>query len=146
MNDQITILHVDDDEDIRAITELSLNLGPGFVLHQCASGPEALKMAPEINPDVFLLDMMMPEMNGEETWERLKNDVGMHDIPTIFMSARAEEEFAKHLVEIGAAGIITKPFDPMTLGQEIRDTLIARAKDHADDQTDSSDNVLKFGT
>lgn len=146
MNNQITILHVDDDEDIRAITELSLSLGPGFVLHQCASGPEAIKMAPKINPDVFLLDMMMPGMNGEETWERLKNDVGMHDIPAIFMSARAEEEFAKHMIEIGATGIITKPFDPMTLGQEIRDALIGGVKDHASDLQDSSDKVLKFGT
>ena len=131
MNDTITILHVDDDEDIRTITELSLSLGSGFELYQCASGPEAIEMAPRINPDVFILDMVMPGMNGEETWKRLKDVSGLQAKPTIFMSARAEEDFAERLVAMGAAGVITKPFDPVNLGQDIKDVLAEARKSAA---------------
>jgi CheY-like chemotaxis protein len=144
MNDEITILHVDDDEDIRLITEISLSLDPGFKLHQCASGPEAILLAPKINPDLIILDMVMPEMNGEDTWERLKEEVSLGETPVIFMSARAEENFAKDLLAKGATAIITKPFEPMTLGQEIRDILAGAKAAEATGNPQKPDNVFSF--
>ena len=65
------ILHVDDDQDIRTITQMSLEMVGGFELQQCASGKEALIVAPQFQPDLLLLDVMMPEMSGEELWHKL---------------------------------------------------------------------------
>lgn len=123
MAEKITVMHVDDDEDIRTITELALSMDPDIELRQFSSGTEAIEHADEVHPDVLLLDMMMPGMTGEETWEHLKTGKGLADVPAVFMSARAEEEFAKALLAKGAAGVITKPFDPMTLSFELKSKL-----------------------
>lgn len=119
----INILHVDDDEDIRTITELAISLDADFALVQCASGAEAIERSRSASPDILLLDMMMPGMNGDETWDRMKSEVGLDSVPAVFMSARADREFAKTMLDKGAAGIITKPFDPMTLCSELKSIL-----------------------
>jgi len=123
IQDKIVVLHVDDDDDIRVITELAISLDPDFELVQCASGLEAIERAKDIQPDLLLLDMVMPGLSGEETWERLKAEFGMANTPTIFMSARAEKSFSKGLLQKGAIAVITKPFDPMTLCAEIKSAL-----------------------
>jgi CheY-like chemotaxis protein len=119
----ITVMHVDDDEDIRVIADLAFSLDSDFELVQCASGLEAIEKAKDLHPDVLLLDMVMPNMDGEQTWERLKAESGMADTPTIFMSARAEKQFSDHLMKMGATAVITKPFDPLTLCSEIKSAL-----------------------
>ena len=119
----IRILHVDDDEDIRTITELAISLDSDFELEQCASGVEAIERSRIVAPDVLLLDMMMPGMNGDETWDRIRSDVGLTSVPVVFMSARAEKQFADAMLERGAVGVITKPFDPMTLCSELKSML-----------------------
>jgi len=123
MLEKITVLHVDDDEDIRVIADLAFSLDPDFELVQCSSGLEALEKTKGWHPDVLLLDMVMPHMDGEQTWERLKAESGMADTPTIFMSARAEKRFSDRLMKMGAAAVITKPFDPLTLCSEIKSAL-----------------------
>jgi len=127
MSEIMKVLHVDDDEDIRTITKLAFSLDSTFELTQCSCGGAAVEIAQEMKPDLLLLDMIMPGMNGEETWEKMKSEVGLTDTPTIFMSARAEQQFASDLIKKGATGIITKPFDPMSLCQQIRDKLSSAA-------------------
>ena len=115
------ILHVDDDEDIVEITRIALSTYGEFTFLHCASGPDAIAKAPGFLPDLFLLDSIMPEMDGEETWEALKKLPGMQDVPAIFMTVRAEASVAEDLMEKGAIGVITKPFDPTELGAKIHE-------------------------
>ncbi|MGH1353558.1 MAG: response regulator [Thalassovita sp.] len=113
------ILHVDDDEDIRVIVKMALELVGQFEVDQYPSGPEAIATAADFKPQLFLLDVMMPEMTGEETWQRLRMIPGMDHIPAVFLTAKAETAFADRLLEQGCLAVITKPFDPVDLCAKI---------------------------
>tara|TARA_R110002074_G_scaffold384000_1_gene564464 strand:- start:316 stop:708 length:393 start_codon:yes stop_codon:yes gene_type:complete len=119
MSELKKILHVDDDQDIRTIAQMSLEMVGGFELKQCASGKEALVVAPKFRPDLLLLDVMMPEMTGEQLWNKLMQMPELANTPTIFMTAKVERSFLTHLLHDGALAIVEKPFDPMELSQEI---------------------------
>ncbi|MBA85759.1 response regulator [Thalassobius sp. S69A] len=109
------ILHVDDDEDIRVIVKMALELVGQFEVAQFSSGAEALKGIGDFDPQMFLLDVMMPEMTGEETWQALKKIPGQENVPAVFLTAKAEEAFAERLLAQGCLAVITKPFDPIDL-------------------------------
>lgn len=126
MSQTITVLQVDDDEDILAIAELALTLVDWCDLHQVASGQQALEVIENVKPDLLLLDAMMPGLSGEETWARIKEKPGFSHIPTIFMTAKAEGSYGKELEKKGALGVITKPFDPISLGDNILDLIQKR--------------------
>lgn len=114
------ILHVEDDHDIREIAKLSLETLANFDLLQCASGPEALKVALNFDPQLLLLDVMMPTMSGEETLAALRQMDGLSSCPAIFVTAKAQEdEIADLMAANNANGVIVKPFDPMTLPEQI---------------------------
>ncbi|WP_420567172.1 response regulator [Thalassovita sp.] len=113
------ILHVDDDEDIRVIVKMALELVGQFEVEQYESGPKAIANAAEFAPQLFLLDVMMPEMTGEETWHRLRMIPGFENIPAVFLTAKAESAFAERLLEQGCLAVITKPFDPVDLCAKI---------------------------
>jgi DNA-binding response OmpR family regulator len=117
--DIIKILHVDDDEDIRSIAELSLTLAPWAQAFHLSNGQEALEHVERISPDILLLDYLMPGLSGVETWHAIRQKESFKNIPTIFMTAKAEESFGLTLINSGAIGIITKPFDPLTLADQI---------------------------
>jgi CheY-like chemotaxis protein len=119
----IRILHVDDEPDIREVIEISLSLDPGFTLRSCGSGAEALAVAVYWNPDIILLDVMMPVMDGPATLKRLRENPVTADIPVIFMTARAQSREVDRFRALGAIGVIAKPFDPMTLAASVRDYL-----------------------
>ncbi len=112
------VLHVDDDPDIRMIVELSLGLDPDFSLQSCASGREALTAASACRPDLILLDVMMPTMDGPATLANLLECAATADIPVVFMTGHSHG-FA-HYRSLGAAGVIVKPFDPMTLAASVK--------------------------
>ena len=113
-----TILLVDDDDNIRMIAQMSLE--DDWTVSPVSSGRQAIEAIRDSKPDLILLDMMMPGMDGAETIQRLKADPSSADVPVIFMTAKIQsQELAKYL-ELGAVGVITKPFDPMTLPDEIR--------------------------
>ncbi len=114
------ILHVDDDEDIRTIVQVALEVVGGFELKQCADGPSAIEAAREFQPDLLLLDVMMPNMSGQDVRAEIGKLEGLRDVHTIFVTAKAEDDFTKQLRDEGALSVITKPFDPMTLADEIR--------------------------
>lgn len=116
----IKILHVEDDESIREIVELALEMAGGFEVVQCDCGEDALARALDYIPDVLLLDMMMPGLTGRQTLERLRERPEFAEIPAIFMTARAQPNEMDELRQIGAVDVISKPFDPITLGDQIK--------------------------
>lgn len=123
----IKILHVEDDADIREIAQLALGLSGDFEVVQSASGEEALLMVQAFIPDVLLLDVMMPGMTGRQTLERMREIPALEKTPAIFMTARAQNSEVEELRELGAAEVISKPFDPMSLGDQIKAALKAYA-------------------
>ena len=114
------LLHVEDEADIREVVEISLSLDPAIVLKSCACGADALTAAADWGPDVILMDMMMPEMDGAETLSHLRENARTAKIPVVFMTARAQSTEMEHFLSLGAAGVIAKPFDPMTLATAVR--------------------------
>lgn len=109
------ILHVDDAEDIRMIIKITLEMVGGYSVDQFSSGQEAVENGKGCKPQLFLLDFMMPDMDGMETWTALRGLPGFADIPAIFVTAKAEENFSQSMLRQGALAVITKPFDPMEL-------------------------------
>lgn len=120
------ILQVEDDEDILFIARMVLADLGGYDLMQCASGPEALEKAESFAPDVLLLDYMMPGMNGLSTLTALRDIHNIAAVPAIFMTAKSLELSPENVTGLGVIGVITKPFDPVTLPDEIA-RLLARA-------------------
>jgi len=118
-----TILLVDDEPDIRTIAELSLSQVGGWTTILASSGAQALEFAAARQPDLILLDVMMPEMDGVATFHALASDEATRDIPVIFMTARVQSHERERYVGFGAAGVIAKPFDPMRLPDDIRGIL-----------------------
>lgn len=115
------ILCVEDEPDIREIVKLTLETVGGFKVELCESGQEALKIAPEFGPDLILLDVMMPDLSGPETLSALREIPELRDTPVVFMTAKTQAEEIHRFEIAGAHGVITKPFDPMTLPTQIRD-------------------------
>jgi CheY-like chemotaxis protein len=116
----LCVLHVDDEPDIREVVEISLGLDPDFETRSCGSGREALEVSAEWSPDLILLDVMMPVMDGPATLARLRDDARTAAIPVVFMTARAQSREIDHFRSLGAVGVIPKPFDPMTLAASVR--------------------------
>jgi two-component system OmpR family response regulator len=114
------VLHVDDEPDIREVVEISLGLDTDFSTRSCASGQEALEAAADWAPDIILLDVMMPVMDGPTTLKRLRENPRTVDIPVVFMTARAQSRELDLFRSLGAIGVISKPFDPMTLAASVR--------------------------
>ncbi len=119
----IRLLHVDDEPDIREIVEFSLGLDTGLVTRSCSSGSEALAVAADWEPDLILLDVMMPIMDGPATLALLRGNIRTAEIPVVFMTARAQAREIVFYRSLGAAGVIPKPFDPMTLAAKMRSFL-----------------------
>lgn len=109
------ILLVEDDFDIQAIARLALEALGGFTVEACSGGHEALRKAPLFNPDLILLDVMMPDMTGLHTLLALRNLPETVDIPVVFVTARVQQHEIDQYKKTGALSVIQKPFDPMTL-------------------------------
>ena len=116
----VRVLHVDDEPDIREVVEISLSLDPTFSVRGCSSGGDALSAAAAWSPDLILLDVMMPVMDGPTTLTHLRQSPKTANIPVVFMTARAQPRELEHFVSLGAEGVIAKPFDPMTLASAVR--------------------------
>lgn len=117
----VRILYVEDDPDIQAIAAMVLETISGFTLATCSSGAEAIACAVDFAPDLMLLDVMMPGMDGPETLKKLREFPALAKTPVIFMTAKVQPREVQGYLELGAIGVIAKPFDPMTLAQELRD-------------------------
>jgi two-component system, OmpR family, response regulator len=114
-----TVLYVDDEPDIRQIVQMALGLLPNLTIHTADSGQQALELAHELRPDLLLLDVMMPGLDGPGTLSRLRADPQLKTLPVIFMTAKALPQEVARFRALGAVGVIAKPFDPMQLGRQV---------------------------
>jgi CheY-like chemotaxis protein len=119
----IRILLVDDEPDIREVVDVSLGLDPEFKMRACASGADALATAAEWTPALILLDVMMPLMDGPTTLANLRKNPLTAHIPVVFLTARTQTDEIEQYTSLGAQGVLSKPFDPMTLAASVRDYL-----------------------
>lgn len=117
------ILYVDDEDDIREVAAMALELEPGFEVRTCSSGAEAFSLVSGWRPDLILLDVMMPEMDGPTTFQKLRETLGKATPPVLFCTARSQSHDMKTYAELGAKGVVSKPFDPMTLADTVRSYL-----------------------
>lgn len=115
------ILYVEDDPHIQRIAQLALQKVGGFEVNICSSGRQALVEAPIFMPDLILLDIMLPEMDGLTIQAELKRNQAVADIPVVFMTARVQADEVQEYRRRGALGVIFKPFDPMTLASQLRE-------------------------
>lgn len=113
-----TILYVDDEPDIRAIVQMALELTPELEVRTAASGEQAIEAARSLRPDLALLDVMMPGLDGPGTFMRMRADPELSAIPVIFVTAKAMPEEIERFRKMGAIGVIAKPFDPMQLSAQ----------------------------
>ncbi len=116
----IRILFVEDDLDIQAIARLALEAVGGFTVNICSNGIEALESVVAFAPDLILLDVMMPGMDGPSTLQALRQIPQTVQTPVIFMTAKVQNHEVALYKELSAVDVIAKPFDPMTLSATIR--------------------------
>ena len=113
------ILIIDDENDIREVAQMGLELVSGWRVETAASGPDGASQAAADAPDAILLDVMMPEMDGPATLRLLQSDPATASIPVVFLTARAQASDIEWLTGLGANGVISKPFDPVTLADDV---------------------------
>ena len=113
------VLLVDDDQNIRMVVQMTLEGLTEWKVVTAESGKAAIDTAPKEKPDLIMLDVMMPEMDGPTTFMQLQKNPALQGIPVIFMTAKIQTHELEDYLKLGAAGIISKPFDPMTLPDEI---------------------------
>ncbi|HEY6929866.1 MAG TPA: response regulator [Thermoanaerobaculia bacterium] len=114
------ILYVEDDADIQTVAALALEAVGGFQVKICSSGREAIAAAPGFRPDLILLDVMMPGMDGPATLKALRQLPGIAQTPIVFMTAKVQPAEIAQYKGLGALDVIAKPFDPMKLAATVR--------------------------
>lgn len=114
-----TVLLVDDEDDIREIGQVSLEMVAGWEVHTAADGAEGLKAAAANQPDAILLDVMMPDMDGPSVFAHLQEQDATCDIPVILLTAKTQPADRQGFAELGVTGMLSKPFDPMTLADDV---------------------------
>jgi CheY-like chemotaxis protein len=117
------VLIIEDDDDIRELTQFSLEMVAGWAVSTASSGRQGLVVAEAERPDAILLDVMMPEMDGPATLQQLQANEHTRPIPIIFLTAKVHAADQRRLSKLGATGLITKPFDPMALPGQVAEAL-----------------------
>jgi CheY-like chemotaxis protein len=115
------ILCAEDEADIGTVARMALEAVGGFTVEVCASGEAALETAPAFAPDLILLDVMMPGMDGPATLDALRRRPELAATPVVFMTAKALSSEVERYMALGVLGVIAKPFDPMTLAARVWD-------------------------
>ncbi|MCW5695313.1 MAG: response regulator [Bauldia sp.] len=111
---------VEDDPDIRELIRISLSEIGRLKLAVYASGPEAIEQSPRFDPELFLIDVMMPGMTGQETLVALRGLPAFEETPMVFMTAKVQVQEVEDYYRLGAASVISKPFDPIILADQVR--------------------------
>lgn len=117
------ILIVDDEDDIREVAQMSLEMVAGWEVVPARSGEEGVRLAAEHQPDAILLDVMMPGMDGPATAQRLREQADTASIPVILLTAKVQPADRRRFEGAGVAGVLAKPFDPMALAGQVADVL-----------------------
>jgi|SwirhisoilCB3_FD_contig_31_10879856_length_656_multi_4_in_0_out_0_2 CheY-like chemotaxis protein len=118
-----TILIIDDDDDIREVAQLTLELGASWNVVSANSGVSGVDAAVAHHPDAILLDVMMPGMDGPATLDRLRADARTREIPVVFLTAKARTSERERLESCAVAGVLDKPFDPTMLPSQLASLL-----------------------
>ena len=121
MSELSRILYAEDEDDIREIALMAMESIGGFTVEACVSGKDLLEKAVTFRPDLILLDVMMPVMDGPATLSHIRNIRELSNVPVAFMTAKVQPQEVENLKALGAIDVIAKPFDPMTLADQIRD-------------------------
>jgi len=121
MEELSRILYVEDEPDIQQVASLALEMVGGFTLKTCSSGQEALDVIADYKPQMLLLDVMMPDMDGPTTLANIRELEPFRTIPAVFMTAKVQPSEVKSLLNMGALDVIAKPFDPMLLATQVNE-------------------------
>jgi len=114
------VLYVEDEPDIQKVAKLALETVGNLEVLICSSGAEAIEKAAPYEPDLLLLDVMMPGMDGPATLAALRAIDSLTDVPAVFLTAKVMPSEMQEFKEMGAIDVIAKPFDPMTLAEQVR--------------------------
>jgi len=114
------VLCVEDEPDIRLVAQIALETVGGLQVSLCPSGMDAVTMARDARPDLIVLDVMMPGLDGPGTLRELRADPATAHIPIVFMTAKVHPSEVDQLKALGALAVVAKPFDPMTLAAQLR--------------------------
>ena len=114
------ILYVEDEQDIRTIATMALQMVGKFEVHACASGAEAIAAIDDFAPDLLLLDVMMPDLDGPATLARLRQHPAGAAVPAVFMTAKVQAGEVDGHRALGVVEVIAKPFDPMSLSEQLK--------------------------
>jgi two-component system, OmpR family, response regulator len=121
VNELTRVMYVEDEPDIRAVAKLALEAVGGLTVSLCERGDRAVEEAEAFCPQMILLDVMMPGMDGPSVLKAIRQSTKLKNIPVAFMTAKVQPHEIEHFKSLGAVGVIAKPFDPMTLSQLVRD-------------------------
>lgn len=121
------LLYVEDEPDIREVAAIALRDLGGFEISLCARGEDAAGEARRFHPQLILLDVMMPSMDGVDTFNALRAQPDLADIPVVFLTAKAQAREVAELMALGAMGVIAKPFEASTLADEVRQLWVQHA-------------------
>ena len=114
------VIYVDDEPHIRALVQISLEKVGKFETLICESGEDAIALVPQFRPDLILLDVMMPGLDGPGTLAALRELPNLDRVPVVFLTAKANPAERQRLIELGAVDVVTKPFPPLELPDRIR--------------------------
>jgi CheY-like chemotaxis protein len=119
------ILIIDDEDDIREVAGLSLEATAGWAITTASSGAEGIRVCAAANPkpDAILMDVMMPDMDGPTTFRKMQETPGVAGIPVVLLTAKVQGVDQRRFAGLGVASVLFKPFDPLTLAQQIADVL-----------------------
>ncbi len=117
------ILIIDDEEDIREVASLTLEAIAGWHVTCAGSGAEGIRKAVAEQPEAILLDVMMPDMDGPSTFREMQRTPEIANIPVLLLTAKVQGVDQRRFADLGVAAVLFKPFDPMTLSQQISDAL-----------------------
>lgn len=120
---QRRILIVDDEDDIREVAQLSLEMMGGWEVVSASSGAEALRRAEADRPDAILLDVMMPEMDGPSTVRQLRENPATREIPVVLLTAKVQPADHQRFTDLAVSGVLSKPFDPLRLADDVAEVL-----------------------
>lgn len=131
---ELRVLLVDDEPDIREIARMALETVGGMIVHTCSGGREALDSVGSFGPDIVLLDVMMPDMDGPGVLRELRKRPNFSEIPAIFVTAKAHPDEVRRLKGQGANDVLGKPFDPMSLSEQVRNCYQSARREPGNDQ------------
>jgi CheY-like chemotaxis protein len=117
------ILIIDDEDDIREVAALSLEATAGWEILTASSGAEGIDIAAAEQPDAILMDVMMPGVDGPTTFAKMQQTPSISQIPVLLLTAKVQGVDQRRFAGLGLAGILFKPFDPLTLAEQISTAL-----------------------